>query len=198
MPFWINTQCSCNIYNGISNWHGNNILSGEKQILVAPKLNLRLISIFLRDGSFKNSVIFKHFILSSIALAHLYPRRNNPPLASGSWKPELLSVHHGWHRCWTWVSSLLKIKLFVFDIGHIWFLKFCPSTCFYSFSIPICLWDCVFLLEVTLALLDAATDKDSEVQEQVRKSILTLGKQQPDRVLAMCQDYLVKHPKVTT
>ncbi|CAI5663026.1 unnamed protein product [Oreochromis niloticus] len=50
--------------------------------------------------------------------------------------------------------------------------------------------------QVTLALLDAATDKDSEVQEQVRKSILTLGKQQPDRVLAMCQDYLLKHPKL--
>uniref|UniRef100_A0A8D0D6V9 Maestro heat-like repeat family member 1 n=1 Tax=Sander lucioperca TaxID=283035 RepID=A0A8D0D6V9_SANLU len=33
-------------------------------------------------------------------------------------------------------------------------------------------------------------------QEQVRKSMLTLGKQQPDRVLAMCQDYLLKHPKV--
>uniref|UniRef100_A0A8D3DPJ7 Maestro heat-like repeat-containing protein family member 1 n=1 Tax=Scophthalmus maximus TaxID=52904 RepID=A0A8D3DPJ7_SCOMX len=39
-------------------------------------------------------------------------------------------------------------------------------------------------------------DKDSAVQEQVRKSMLTLGKQQPDRVLAMCQDYLLKHPKV--
>lgn len=55
---------------------------------------------------------------------------------------------------------------------------------------------CVCPAEVTLALLDAATDKDSKVQEQVRKSILTLGKQQPDRVLAMCQDYLLKHPKV--
>uniref|UniRef100_UPI0037E92988 maestro heat-like repeat-containing protein family member 1 n=1 Tax=Semicossyphus pulcher TaxID=241346 RepID=UPI0037E92988 len=50
--------------------------------------------------------------------------------------------------------------------------------------------------QVTLALLDAATDKDAEVQEQVRKSMLTLGKQQPDRVLAMCQDYLLKHPKL--
>ncbi|XP_031729629.1 maestro heat-like repeat-containing protein family member 1 isoform X1 [Anarrhichthys ocellatus] len=50
--------------------------------------------------------------------------------------------------------------------------------------------------QVTLALLDAATDKDSEVQDQVRKSMLTLGKQQPDRVLAMCQDYLLKHPKL--
>lgn len=59
------------------------------------------------------------------------------------------------------------------------------------------LFCCVFPLEVTLALLDAANDKDSEVQEQVRKSMLTLGKQQPDRVLAMCQDYLLKHPKVS-
>uniref|UniRef100_A0A4W6EG14 Maestro heat-like repeat family member 1 n=1 Tax=Lates calcarifer TaxID=8187 RepID=A0A4W6EG14_LATCA len=58
------------------------------------------------------------------------------------------------------------------------------------------LFCCVFPLEVTLALLDAANDKDSEVQEQVRKSMLTLGKQQPDRVLAMCQDYLLKHPKL--
>uniref|UniRef100_A0A8C4DBW9 Maestro heat-like repeat family member 1 n=1 Tax=Dicentrarchus labrax TaxID=13489 RepID=A0A8C4DBW9_DICLA len=41
-----------------------------------------------------------------------------------------------------------------------------------------------------------STDKDAEVQEQVRKSMLTLGKQQPDRVLAMCQDYLMKHPKL--
>uniref|UniRef100_A0A672GBI7 Maestro heat-like repeat family member 1 n=1 Tax=Salarias fasciatus TaxID=181472 RepID=A0A672GBI7_SALFA len=50
--------------------------------------------------------------------------------------------------------------------------------------------------QITLALLDAANDKDTEVQEQVRKSLLTLGKQQPDRVLAMCQDYLLKHPKL--
>ncbi|KAM4581297.1 maestro heat-like repeat-containing protein family member 1 isoform 1-T1 [Odontesthes bonariensis] len=50
--------------------------------------------------------------------------------------------------------------------------------------------------QVTLALLDAANDKDAEVQEQVRKSVLTLGKQQPDRVLAICQDYLLKHPKL--
>nr|XP_057909847.1 maestro heat-like repeat-containing protein family member 1 isoform X2 [Doryrhamphus excisus] len=50
--------------------------------------------------------------------------------------------------------------------------------------------------QVTLALLDAANDKDAEVQAQVRKSVLTLGKEQPDRVLAMCQDYLLKHPKL--
>uniref|UniRef100_A0A8C2A743 Maestro heat-like repeat family member 1 n=1 Tax=Cyprinus carpio TaxID=7962 RepID=A0A8C2A743_CYPCA len=50
---------------------------------------------------------------------------------------------------------------------------------------------------VTLALLDAANDRDPVVQEQVRKSILTLGNQQPDKVLSMCQDYLLKHPKVS-
>uniref|UniRef100_A0A9J8CB75 Maestro heat-like repeat family member 1 n=1 Tax=Cyprinus carpio carpio TaxID=630221 RepID=A0A9J8CB75_CYPCA len=49
---------------------------------------------------------------------------------------------------------------------------------------------------VTLALLDAANDRDPVVQEQVRKSILTLGNQQPDKVLSMCQDYLLKHPKL--
>ncbi|XP_036439698.1 maestro heat-like repeat-containing protein family member 1 isoform X1 [Colossoma macropomum] len=56
----------------------------------------------------------------------------------------------------------------------------------------------ILLLEVTLALLDAANDKDAGVQEQVRKSILTLGNQQPDKVLSICQDYLVKHSKLVT
>uniref|UniRef100_A0A674EIK7 Maestro heat like repeat family member 1 n=1 Tax=Salmo trutta TaxID=8032 RepID=A0A674EIK7_SALTR len=51
-------------------------------------------------------------------------------------------------------------------------------------------------VKVTLALLDSANDKDPVVREQVRKSILTLGKQQPNKVLSMCQDYLVKHPKL--
>uniref|UniRef100_A0A8B9LI79 Maestro heat-like repeat family member 1 n=1 Tax=Astyanax mexicanus TaxID=7994 RepID=A0A8B9LI79_ASTMX len=41
-----------------------------------------------------------------------------------------------------------------------------------------------------------SNDKDAVVQEQVRKSILTLGNQQPDKVLSMCQDYLVKHSKL--
>ncbi|XP_043116564.1 maestro heat-like repeat-containing protein family member 1 [Puntigrus tetrazona] len=50
--------------------------------------------------------------------------------------------------------------------------------------------------QVTLALLDAANDRDPVVQEQVRKSILTLGNQQPDKVLSMCQDYLLKHAKL--
>lgn len=55
---------------------------------------------------------------------------------------------------------------------------------------------CICFSEVSLSLLDAANDRDPVVQEQVRKSILTLGKQQPDKILSMCQDYLVKHPKV--
>ncbi|KAK1173073.1 maestro heat-like repeat-containing protein family member 1 [Acipenser oxyrinchus oxyrinchus] len=49
---------------------------------------------------------------------------------------------------------------------------------------------------VSLALMDAANDKDLLVQEQVRKSMLTLGEHQPDKILSMCQDYLVKHPKL--
>uniref|UniRef100_A0A8C7KAZ5 Maestro heat like repeat family member 1 n=1 Tax=Oncorhynchus kisutch TaxID=8019 RepID=A0A8C7KAZ5_ONCKI len=65
---------------------------------------------------------------------------------------------------------------------------------------PPCLFCILSLLlhvySVTLALLDSANDKDPVVREQVRKSILTLGKQQPNKVLSMCQDYLVKHPKV--
>lgn len=71
------------------------------------------------------------------------------------------------------------------------------STAVFFFSISCSTYICSSCgVEVTLALLDAATDKDSKVQEQVRKSILTLGKQQPDRVVAMCQDYLLQHPKV--
>uniref|UniRef100_A0AAY5F5H7 Maestro heat-like repeat family member 1 n=1 Tax=Electrophorus electricus TaxID=8005 RepID=A0AAY5F5H7_ELEEL len=56
----------------------------------------------------------------------------------------------------------------------------------------------LYIIEVTLALLDAANDKDPGVQEQVRKSILTLGNHQPDKVLSMCQDYLVKHSKLVS
>ncbi|KAJ8290767.1 hypothetical protein GJAV_G00017250 [Gymnothorax javanicus] len=51
--------------------------------------------------------------------------------------------------------------------------------------------------QVSLALMDAANDRDPVVQEQVRKSMLTLGKHQPDKILSMCQDYLLKHPKLT-
>uniref|UniRef100_A0A671LQI6 Maestro heat-like repeat-containing protein family member 1 n=1 Tax=Sinocyclocheilus anshuiensis TaxID=1608454 RepID=A0A671LQI6_9TELE len=50
--------------------------------------------------------------------------------------------------------------------------------------------------EMYLFLLQPLCAQDPVVQEQVRKSILTLGNQQPDKVLSMCQDYLLKHPKL--
>ncbi|XP_006635903.2 maestro heat-like repeat-containing protein family member 1 isoform X1 [Lepisosteus oculatus] len=49
---------------------------------------------------------------------------------------------------------------------------------------------------ICLALMDAAIDKDLLVQDQVRKSLLTLGRQHPDKILSMCQGYLIKHPKL--
>lgn len=72
-------------------------------------------------------------------------------------------------------------------------LSHSSTSILYSLTPPPCL---LSPSEVTLALLDSANDKDPVVREQVRKSILTLGKQQPNKVLSMCQDYLVKHPKV--
>ncbi|KAJ8386836.1 hypothetical protein AAFF_G00166310 [Aldrovandia affinis] len=48
----------------------------------------------------------------------------------------------------------------------------------------------------SLALIDAANDRDPAVREQVRKSLLTLGKQRTGKILSMCQDYLIKHPKL--
>ncbi|XP_072562213.1 maestro heat-like repeat-containing protein family member 1 isoform X3 [Paramormyrops kingsleyae] len=50
--------------------------------------------------------------------------------------------------------------------------------------------------EASQALIEAANDRDPMVQEQVRKSMLTLGKRKPDRVLPIFQNYLLKHPKL--
>ncbi|KAL4629859.1 maestro heat-like repeat-containing protein family member 1, partial [Arapaima gigas] len=52
--------------------------------------------------------------------------------------------------------------------------------------------------EVSHALVEAANDRDPMVQEQVRRSMLTLSKRKPEKVLTMCQSYLVKHPKLLT
>uniref|UniRef100_A0A8C9VSY4 Maestro heat-like repeat-containing protein family member 1 n=1 Tax=Scleropages formosus TaxID=113540 RepID=A0A8C9VSY4_SCLFO len=49
---------------------------------------------------------------------------------------------------------------------------------------------------VLQALVEAANDRDPAVQEQVRRSMATLGKRKPEKVLALCHAYLVKHPKV--
>ncbi|KAJ8334099.1 hypothetical protein SKAU_G00397380 [Synaphobranchus kaupii] len=48
----------------------------------------------------------------------------------------------------------------------------------------------------SLALMDAANDRDPAVREQVRKSLLTLGKQRTGKILSMCQDYLIQHSKL--
>ncbi|XP_018587460.2 maestro heat-like repeat-containing protein family member 1 [Scleropages formosus] len=52
--------------------------------------------------------------------------------------------------------------------------------------------------EVLQALVEAANDRDPAVQEQVRRSMATLGKRKPEKVLALCHAYLVKHPKLLT
>ncbi|KAK1795222.1 hypothetical protein P4O66_010397, partial [Electrophorus voltai] len=72
------------------------------------------------------------------------------------------------------------------------------SKFYWVFLLKYAIWSVFIQSEVTLALLDAANDKDPGVQEQVRKSILTLGNHQPDKVLSMCQDYLVKHSKLVS
>lgn len=89
---------------------------------------------------------------------------------------------------------MMVMMMMMLRSSHLCLLHFLATV--YSYSAFWVFFFCVCPAEVTLALLDAATDKDLKVQEQVRKSLLTLGKQQPDRVLAMCQDYLLKHPKV--
>lgn len=91
--------------------------------------------------------------------------------------------------CPSWMGQMWNVSPLLFS-----FLLF---SCFRSHYLCTYLFCVLLPPEVTLALLDAANDKDADVQEQVRKSMLTLGKQQPDRVLSMCQDYLLKHPKVT-
>ncbi|XP_043923633.1 maestro heat-like repeat-containing protein family member 1 isoform X2 [Protopterus annectens] len=49
---------------------------------------------------------------------------------------------------------------------------------------------------VSIALLDAAIDKDSGVQEQAFKSLCEMGKHHPSRVLQMCYTYLLNHSKL--
>ncbi|XP_035284058.1 maestro heat-like repeat-containing protein family member 1 [Anguilla anguilla] len=48
----------------------------------------------------------------------------------------------------------------------------------------------------SLALMDAADDSDPAVREQVRKSLLALGKRRTAKILSMCQDYLIQHSKL--
>eukprot|EP01114_Cavostelium_apophysatum_P008329 TRINITY_DN2073_c0_g1_i2.p1 TRINITY_DN2073_c0_g1~~TRINITY_DN2073_c0_g1_i2.p1 ORF type:complete len:513 (-),score=158.15 TRINITY_DN2073_c0_g1_i2:146-1684(-) len=50
--------------------------------------------------------------------------------------------------------------------------------------------------EVTAALIAAAADSDTEVARSISKSILDVGKKQPDLVLSSINDFFLKNPKL--
>lgn len=56
----------------------------------------------------------------------------------------------------------------------------------------------IFLpLELCLALIDAANDKQHEVRQMIMTSLHELGKKQPEMVLSAIKGYLIKHQKVS-
>ena len=57
---------------------------------------------------------------------------------------------------------------------------------------------CIILLlvELCLALIDAANDKQHEVRQMIMTSLHELGKKQPEMVLSAIKGYLIKHQKV--
>lgn len=57
---------------------------------------------------------------------------------------------------------------------------------------------CTLLLsvELCLALIDAANDKQQEVRRMIMTSLHELGKKQPEMVLSAIKGYLIKHQKV--
>ena len=57
---------------------------------------------------------------------------------------------------------------------------------------------CIILLfiELCLALIDAANDKQREVRQMIMTSLHELGKKQPEMVLSAIKGYLIKHQKV--
>lgn len=54
----------------------------------------------------------------------------------------------------------------------------------------------LLLIELCLALIDAANDKQPEVRQMIMTSLHELGKKQPEMVLSTIKGYLVKHQKV--
>ena len=64
------------------------------------------------------------------------------------------------------------------------------SCCYYT--------SCILLLfiELCLALIDAANDKQLEVRQMIMTSLHELGKKQPEMVLSAIKGYLIKHQKV--
>ena len=57
---------------------------------------------------------------------------------------------------------------------------------------------CIVLhfIELCLALIDAANDKQQEVRQMIMTSLHELGKKQPEMVLSAIKGYLIKHQKV--
>ena len=54
----------------------------------------------------------------------------------------------------------------------------------------------MLFVELCLALIDAANDKQSEVRQMIMTSLHELGKKQPEMVLSAIKAYLVRHQKV--
>ncbi|XP_071092263.1 maestro heat-like repeat-containing protein family member 1 [Haliotis cracherodii] len=52
--------------------------------------------------------------------------------------------------------------------------------------------------EITMALIDAAHDKNDEAREVISNSLYELGKKKPSLVLSSCYSYLKKHNKLST
>lgn len=50
--------------------------------------------------------------------------------------------------------------------------------------------------ELSAVLLDAVTDKDPLVQEQVCSALCALGESQPEETLSACEEHLRQHEKV--
>ena len=50
--------------------------------------------------------------------------------------------------------------------------------------------------ELSTILLDAVTDKDPVVREQVCSALCALGEAQPEEALGACEEYLRQHEKV--
>ncbi|XP_006830837.1 PREDICTED: maestro heat-like repeat-containing protein family member 1 isoform X2 [Chrysochloris asiatica] len=53
-----------------------------------------------------------------------------------------------------------------------------------------------YMKKLCSILMDAVTDKDPQVQEQICSALCTLGEAQPEETLSACQEYLRQHEKL--
>jgi len=53
-----------------------------------------------------------------------------------------------------------------------------------------------YVKKLSAILLDAITDKDPLVREQVYRALCALGEAQPGEALGACEEYLRQHEKV--